>query len=119
MSAPYPPNHRGATGGLSETMVRRLKIASAVMAVLIVLALIGVGYGLYQNFAKLTDRAEPPAALADLSLPAGFRLETIAAGPDGGVWLYLQPALANQPDQLWLIAPDGAILQQILVQQSD
>ena len=99
-------------------MVARLKIASAVMGVLIILALAGVGYGLYQNFAKLTDKAAGQAGEAGLALPAGLSVQAIAAGPQGGLWLFLAGE-GEKPGQLWQIGPDGQKVRQIELQEAE
>lgn len=118
MPAPYPANEKRATAGLSDKMVARLKIASAVMGVLIILALAGVGYGLYQNFAKLTGNAAQQAGEAVLTLPTGLSVQSIAAGPQGGLWLLLS-GKGKVPGQLWQMGPDGQLIRQIELQSAD
>ena len=98
-------------------MVARLKIASAVMGVLILLALAGVGYGLYQNFAKLTQKPPEMGQSSTLSLPADLSVQAIAAGPQGGLWLFLAGEGAA-PGQLWQIGPDGQLIRQIELQEA-
>lgn len=99
-------------------MVARLKIASAVMGVLIILALAGVGYGLYQNFAKLTGKAAQQAGAAALALPADLSVQAIAAGPQGGLWLFLAGEGAAS-GQLWQIGPEGQLIRQIELQEAE
>lgn len=91
----------GGAGAMSDKTIARLKFASTVMGILIILCLVLLVYGVSQKAGDLSqssslkpasDIAESKAASIDLpdvlELPAGMIVRSIAAASDGGLWLF-------------------------------
>ena len=88
------------SGGMSEKTVGRLKFASGVMGILIILCLVLLVYGVSQKAGELSSSKDAPQSVVaaqsispqdlptTLSLPAGMKVVSIAPATDGGLWLF-------------------------------
>jgi len=110
--------------GLSEAMVGRLKLASAIMGVLIIVCLVALIYGISQKAGNLAKTEEKPAAAPIgaplmtgemvLPLPASATLKSIQPAAGGGLWIWIA---ADNGDQLWRLDASGQIVQKIMIEE--
>ena len=116
---------------MSDKTVARLKFASAIMGVLIILCLILLVYGVSQKAGELSkkDTATPvlvsdlPIAQANplelperLDLPAGMKVQSIASTADGGLWLF---ANASDTQYLLRMSASGQLIQTMELRAAD
>ena len=101
----------------------RLKLASAIMGVLIIICLVALIYGISQKAGNLAKSEEIPAT-APLSaplmtgemvlpLPASAKLKSIQPAAGGGLWIWIA---ADTGDQLWRLDASGQPMQKIMIE---
>lgn len=113
--------------GLSEAMVGRLKLASAIMGVLIIICLVALIYGISQKAGNLAKSEEAPATAPlgapqsaplmtreiVLPLPASAKLKSIQPAAGAGLWMWIETAAG---DQLWRLDASGQPVQKIMIE---
>ena len=105
----------------------RLKLASAIMGVLIIICLVALIYGISQKAGNLAKSEEAPAT-APLSapqsaplmtgemvlpLPASAKLKSIQPAAGAGLWIWIESAAG---DQLWRLDASGQPMQKIMIE---
>lgn len=126
-----------ATGAMSEATIGRLKLASAIMGVLIILCLVLLVYGVSQKAGELSGNDEIEAAstpikgqtlpqtlpqnvpetLPDrLELPAGMSVRSIATASQGGLWIFAEQ---GQTQHIIRIDAYGQLIQSLPIVSSD
>lgn len=117
-------NSGAMSGRMSEKTVGRLKLASGIMGVLIILCLILLIYGISQKAGELFSGGEAPtetviaapATLIDnLELPAGMVLRSIAPALNGGLWLFAEK---QETQYLLRLNGFGEVVQQLQLSSS-
>ena len=102
----------------------RLKLASAIMGVLIIACLVALIYGISQKAGNLAKSEEAPAAAPIsaplmtgemvLPLPASAKLKSIQPAAGGGLWIWIA---ADTGDQLWRLDASGQPVQKIMIEE--